>query len=155
MRYTNHALIRSYRSRKDRYTKVLEKELEKVRSHEAVLMQENDRLRTVVQELSGVLSQSGLHHSPGLDRDRGLVGADQKYQQMLAYPSPPQSMGNISVEGRFSSDFNLQPKSPAGRLVSCDDTSRLCDVNLTTTGMDFVLTYVLCSHSLSVTIGKI
>ncbi|KZL66154.1 hypothetical protein CT0861_02986 [Colletotrichum tofieldiae] len=60
---------RSYRDRKDKYTKALEREVAQIRANEAELMTRCEQLSATVQALTELLAQHGIMTPPTLEKN--------------------------------------------------------------------------------------
>lgn len=106
--------IRTYRERKEAYTKALEREIAKSKAREAELLRENERLQDVVRKLSAKVEQL----SGGMDVDDD--------DNTAVVPAPP---GDKSVT-RTMAD-NMSSMAPP--------LARLGDIDPVGLGVDFVL----------------
>jgi hypothetical protein len=102
--------IRTYRERKEAYSKALEREVAQSKQREAVLRRENERLQETIQSLVGKLEQLGV------DGTNDVVMSTEKQS---ASPGTETMADNMS--------------SPAPPLT------RLGDVDPVALGVDFVL----------------
>ena len=102
---------RTYRERKEAYTKALERETAKSKAREAELLRENERLQGTIQNLVGKLEQLGVE-----DLEDALKPTQRDSGTTTMHDSMPDTMSS--------------PASPLARLG---------DVDPVTLGMDFVL----------------
>lgn len=115
--------------------------MQKVQISEANLSKENERLRQTIQSLAGLLAQSGGHVPEDIYID--------EYRAEEPYPEPGTLYDSCNYDGfdvasiqQPNSLVNLQPEKSAALVKHHSNEHKLCEVDLTTAGMDFVLTYV-------------
>lgn len=139
----NNLKDRSYRARKDQYTKALETELQKVQISEEKLSKENARLRQNIQNLTGLLSQSRGDASEHLYVNNDHAGENSSPQSGLLYGFHGDGDVDVAAAHRQPNPYPYsQPDKPAALVSHHSNHHRLCDLDLTVAGMDFVLTYV-------------
>ena len=152
---------RTYRERKDRYTKALEQELAVSRAREAHLMQENARLKETIQSLkqghgfastrpAGAASDAGSSSFNGI---AGLDGIDISSDELAAFDFDLDDAANLNWPD-FATVSNSLCSTPQIRQVnealsaslsptsSGSVTSPPCcigDVDPTDIGMQFIL----------------
>ncbi|KAI9158085.1 Isoflavone reductase-like protein [Paramyrothecium foliicola] len=136
---------KSYRDRKERYTKLLETELAQVRTSEANLIRECDSLRTSLQNALDLLSKYGIDAPQGT-LDLPLQGASFDFldssdtdpgSQVLS-PESYATYTSSEPQERFASSkrskrFVAQPKE-------IRRGTRICELDEVIVGMEFVLT---------------
>ncbi|RGP71353.1 hypothetical protein FLONG3_7137 [Fusarium longipes] len=148
-------IIRTYRNRKDRYTRTLEEELAKSRSSEADLMRQCQQLRAELETALQQLSQQGIgmaidgdYHpaesaalsgttvSPNSVSPFNIDDWDAQHRDII--PSPqmisPESFGDLNgmIESRQKPPILF---GQGGVAYNC----RVSDVDQVTAGMEFVL----------------
>ncbi|KEY72616.1 hypothetical protein S7711_06252 [Stachybotrys chartarum IBT 7711] len=140
---------RSYRDRKDRYTKALEKELAQSRSNEARLMQESEQLRVTVQNITNLLSQHGILVPPEVDGAvlstfNAATPGISSLESVETLPSPqlfsPESFGDYYL----SSDKEISSPTKSTRHMSSavyhsGRSVRVCELDQVVVAMEFVL----------------
>ncbi|OAA65786.1 Basic-leucine zipper (bZIP) transcription factor [Niveomyces insectorum RCEF 264] len=112
----------TYRERKDRYTKALEADLARSRAEEARLWRENERLQSIVSQLTV--------HCPADVVDIVLGGQPAPVLSSLS----PASAGFSTP---LSNDYGL---SPPAQSHTPSPSARLGDLDPVELGMEFVLT---------------
>lgn len=159
---------RSYRDRKDKYTKALEAELARSRRHEAGLASEVQQLRARVHILTTLLSQTGISlppefaeeisHEHTLHSDYSSPESEQAQsairplEELQLDPSSkptnqtsPSSNDGFSLRHHGSRFFRrpLPPVPTATITLSAEpsDKTHLSELDATIVGMEFVLTY--------------
>lgn len=106
---------RTYRERKEAYTKALEREVARAKAREAELLRENERLQDAVRRLSGKVEQLG-GGGPGMDVDGDTL---------VVSPAPRESSVTRAMADHMSS---MAPP-----------LARLGDIDPVGLGVDFVL----------------
>lgn len=146
-------LDRTYRERKDRYTKALEAELAQGRAREAHLVLENEHLQDTVKELRAALAfahNQANGHGHGFDNGNGN-GAGNGLSPWTAQLEPPPPPAKTDLYGAFTNSGRSpamlpSPASASDALsvsvagLSPGSAARLGDLDPTDVGMEFVLT---------------
>lgn len=167
-------IYRSYRDRKDKYTKALEAELARSRRNEAGLASEVQQLRARVHILTTLLSQNGISlppefaeeishsytpytddSSPANEQAQTAIRPLEELQlDPASKPANQSSPSGSDVFGlrHHGSRFFRRPLPPvptATITLSAEpsDKTHLSDLDVTTVGMEFVLTYAFSSFS--------
>jgi hypothetical protein len=145
---------RTYRERKDRYTKALEAELAQGRAREAHLVLENERLQDTVKELRAALAVAhnqanghGFDNGHGHGHGNGTSNGLSPWPAQLEPPPPPAKYdlyGNFYSTGH-SPAMLPSPASASDAVtivsgLSPNSAARLGDLDPTDVGMEFVLT---------------
>ena len=151
---------RTYRLRKDQYTKSLESEVARLRTAEADLLCQNQDLANTIRTLGDLLADCGIHvELPTLATQKrdvsdvpGGFAGEQSYPQITPAPLdkdarsswPDFSQANCLTQQQ---DNTLPFTGFTGNAPTIPTTSRhwrlrLGDLDSTTVGMEFVLAYV-------------
>lgn len=142
-------IFRSYRDRKDRYTKALEKELAQSRSNEARLMQESEQLRVTVQNIAKLLSQHGILVPPEVDAavlstSNVETPGISSVESVETLPSPqlfsPESFGDyyLCSDKEVSSPSNTT-RHMSSAVYHSGRSVRVCELDQAVVAMEFVL----------------
>ncbi|KAK1958879.1 hypothetical protein LY78DRAFT_359832 [Colletotrichum sublineola] len=132
---------RSYRDRKDKYTKSLEQELARVRANETKLAARCDQLSATVQALTKALAESGITLPPSIAdsaRDNPIVQYQDTTDATIEgfshqLPSTPLDLSTSNhTHGNIIASSRAQVPSDS----SC---SRMCELDPMSVGMEFVL----------------
>jgi hypothetical protein len=145
---TKLSRVRSYRDRKDLYTKSLESELAKTRLRESNLVRECEHLQNTVNVLLERMSQYGIDTPPELGHDGGNAFVPKTAQQ-LASPVSSSALGSTE-DGRergishrahpSQRELPPLPRSPRALLSGGSSNDQLCNLDPVMVGMEFVLT---------------
>jgi len=84
--------IRTYRERKEAYSKALEREVAQSKQREAVLRRENERLQETIQSLVGKLEQLGVDGPDDVTMSTWKASASPGTETMadnMSSPAPP------------------------------------------------------------------
>lgn len=81
--------IRTYRERKEAYTKTLEREVAKSKAREAELVLENERLQSTIQKLAGKLEEHGVGGVDDIIRSTQAKEAKPPKPNSMSSPAPP------------------------------------------------------------------
>jgi len=155
---------RTYRLRKDQYTKSLESEVARLRAAEANLLCENQDLANTIRTLGDLLADCGIHvELPTLISQRGDTsngpGAfppcasgqamEQSHSPMTpaplhrdahsSWPDFSQANGLTKWQDNTSTFTDLTGNAPTISTTSHHWRLRLGDLDPTTVGMEFVL----------------
>lgn len=139
---------RTYRERKDRYTKAIEAELAQGRAREAHLTLKNERLQDTVKELRAALAFAhNQANGYGFDSGHGVNNGLSPWSNQLEPPPPPaknDQLGSFNSNGH-SPAMLPSPASGSDAITSASGLSpgsaaRLGDLDPTDVGMEFVLT---------------
>ncbi|KAJ9132391.1 hypothetical protein NKR19_g9327 [Coniochaeta hoffmannii] len=148
---------RTYRDRKDQYTKSLEEELARVRANEVKLLREVQRLQETTARLFRYLHQQGLQFS---EDDLMNGGHDGLHSWELgtrerSFGTTPEPIFPGSIGGADELHHHHFPQADHGTSAWAKDVciggsstgaephpsgTRMCDLDLVGAGIDFVLT---------------
>lgn len=80
---------RTYRERKEAYTKALEREVAKSKAREAELLLENERLQATIQKLVGKLEEHGVEGVDDIIRPASTKDSKEPRPNNMSSPAPP------------------------------------------------------------------
>lgn len=81
--------IRTYRERKEAYTKALEREVAKSKAREAELLLENQRLQGTIQKLVGKLEEHGVEGVDEIIKTTPTKEPREPKPNNMSSPAPP------------------------------------------------------------------
>lgn len=81
--------IRTYRERKEAYTKALEREVAKSKAREAELLLENERLQNTIKKLVGKLEEHGVEGVDEIIRPTSTKDAREPRPNNMSNPAQP------------------------------------------------------------------
>ncbi|KAK7720866.1 hypothetical protein SLS63_009649 [Diaporthe eres] len=104
--------IRTYRERKEAYTKTLEREVAKSKAREAELVLENERLQSTIQKLAGKLEEHGVEGVDDIIRSTQAKEAKPPKPNSMSSPAPPLArLGDVDPVA-LGMDFVLALERP-------------------------------------------
>ncbi|KAI0163018.1 hypothetical protein BJ166DRAFT_591851 [Pestalotiopsis sp. NC0098] len=152
---------RTYRSRKEKYTRTLEAAFARSQAHEELLLKERARLRATVQRLVETLNQNGIqapedciqHDDTTYNQDYMWVGSPTSDSSLAnshsTHQSPPQIKYSAQAVNGLTppSDTHSEPPhthSPVdgnftATTLTQNGTALLCEFDEVSVGMDFIL----------------
>ncbi|ETS78648.1 hypothetical protein PFICI_08501 [Pestalotiopsis fici W106-1] len=151
---------RTYRSRKEKYTRTLEAAFARAQAHEELLLKERARLRATVQRLVDTLNQNGIQPPEDCIQCDEVYNQDYMWVGSPTESSPSTSHGtNLSpqqIKESVHAVAGLTPQSDttpesfqasspidghlATSIVSQHGTTPICEFDEVAVGMDFILT---------------
>lgn len=81
--------FRTYRERKEAYTKALEREVAKSKAREAELLLENQRLQGTIQKLVGKLEEHGVEGVDDIIKSTPAKEPREPKPNNMSSPAPP------------------------------------------------------------------
>ncbi|EAT79551.1 hypothetical protein HBI56_053580 [Parastagonospora nodorum] len=156
---------KTHRERKEAYTKSLEQEVIQLRANEAKIIQETRRLYAELTALKNYMASNGIQVPPSLTQDVVSTSASpsddvfdlsirttntkQKRRQIQIYKHNDHqhdhqcelsSAGHKASQVSTSPGSFLSPTTSDDLALRNDPNTRISDLDLTSVGMDFVLT---------------
>ncbi|KAF7514990.1 hypothetical protein G7054_g14833 [Neopestalotiopsis clavispora] len=152
---------RTYRSRKEKYTRTLEAAFARAQAHEELLLKERARLRATVQRLVDTLNQNGIQAPEDCVQHDEVYNQDYMWVSSPTTESSPATSHGTHLSPRHikesvqaiagltpPSDTTPEPFSATSpidghlttAIVSQHGATPLCEFDEVAVGMDFILT---------------